>query len=135
MSEKLPVVVLGATGAVGQKFVTLLAEHPWFEIATLAASERSAGKRYGDAVRWLEARPLPSHIADMEVQPCEPGIPGVIAFSALDATVAGSIESAFAARGATVVTNTRNYRMEQDVPLLIPEINSASLSLIPTQQE
>ena len=87
MTEKIPVAVLGATGAVGQKFVTLLADHPWFEIAALAASERSAGKRYGEATRWIDARPLPPHIGEMEVLPCEPGIPGVIAFSALDASV------------------------------------------------
>ena len=78
MTEKIPVAVLGATGAVGQKFVTLLADHPWFEIAALAASERSAGKRYGEVARWMDARPLPPHIGEMEVHPCEPGIPGVI---------------------------------------------------------
>src|SRR6185503_5963101 len=78
MTEKIPVAVLGATGAVGQKFITLLADHPWFEIAALAASERSAGKRYGDAVRWIDAIPLPPHIASMEILQCEPGIPGVV---------------------------------------------------------
>ena len=135
MTDKIPVAVLGATGAVGQKFITLLADHPWFEIASLAASERSAGKRYGEAVRWIDPYPLPPHIAEMEVRACEPGIPGAIAFSALDASVAGAIEAAFAARGAAVVTNARNYRMEQDVPLLIPEINPESLSLIPAQRQ
>jgi aspartate-semialdehyde dehydrogenase len=135
MTEKIPVAVLGATGAVGQKFITLLADHPWFEIAALAASERSAGKRYGEAVRWIDATPLPPHIASMEVLPCEPGIPGSVAFSALDAAVAGEIEAAFAKAGAAVVTNTRTYRMETDVPLLIPEINAESLSLLGGQRE
>jgi aspartate-semialdehyde dehydrogenase len=135
VNEKIPVAILGATGAVGQKFVTLLADHPWFEIAALAASERSAGKRYGEAVRWVDAKPLPPHVAAMEVLEAAPGIPGVIAFSGMDASVAGPIEAAFAKAGAAVVTNTRNYRMEADVPLLIPEVNSESLSLLPNQQK
>jgi aspartate-semialdehyde dehydrogenase len=134
VNEKIPVAVLGATGAVGQKFVTLLADHPWFEIAALAASERSAGKKYGEAVHWLDAKPLPPHIASMKVVEAAAGIPGAIAFSGMDASVAGPIEAAFAKAGVAVVTNTRNYRMEQDVPLLIPEINSDSLSLIKEQQ-
>ena len=134
MNEKIPVAILGATGAVGQKFVTLLADHPWFEIAALAASERSAGKKYGEAVRWIDAKPLPPHIAAMEVLEAVPGIRGAIAFSGMDASVAGPIEAGFAKAGAVVVTNTRNYRMEQDVPLLIPEINSDSLSLLPKQR-
>ena len=135
MNEKIPVAILGATGAVGQKFVTLLADHPWFEIAALAASERSAGKRYGEAVHWIDARPLPPHIAAMKVVEAAPGIPGTIAFSGMDASVAGPIEAAFAKAGIAVVTNTRNYRMETDVPLLIPEVNSDSLSLLPQQQK
>ncbi|MSR06073.1 MAG: aspartate-semialdehyde dehydrogenase [Gemmatimonadetes bacterium] len=134
MTQKTPVAILGATGAVGQKFVTLLADHPWFEIAALAASERSAGKKYGDAVRWLDPTPLPRHIADMPVLACEPGIPGAIAFSGMDASVAGPIEQAFAAAGRAVVTNTRNHRMDADVPLLIPEINPESLSLLTLQR-
>ncbi len=135
MTRKTPVAILGATGAVGQKFVTLLADHPWFEIAALAASERSAGKRYGEAVRWLDPHPLPPRIADLPVQACEPGIPGAIAFSALDATVAGPIETAFAAAGRAVVTNTRTHRLEADVPLLIPEVNAESLSLLAGQRK
>lgn len=134
MNEKIPVAILGATGAVGQKFVTLLADHPWFEIAALAASERSAGKKYGEAVRWIDAKPLPPHIAAMEVVEAAAGIPGIIAFSSMDAAVAGPIEAAFAKAGVAVVTNTRNYRMEQDVPLLIPEVNPDSLSLLKEQQ-
>jgi aspartate-semialdehyde dehydrogenase len=132
--QKTPVAILGATGAVGQKFVTLLADHPWFEIAAVAASERSAGKSYGDAVRWVDATPLPPDVAAMPVLPCDPGIPGSIAFSALDATVAGTLEAAFAAAGRAVVTNTRTHRLDQNVPLLIPEINADSLSLLPAQK-
>lgn len=135
MTRKTPVAVLGATGAVGQKFVALLADHPWFELAALAASERSTGRKYGDVVRWLETSPLPGHVADLTVLPCEPSIPGVIAFSALDAAVAGPIETAFAAAGRAVVTNTRTHRLEPDVPLLIPEVNAGALGLIPIQQK
>jgi aspartate-semialdehyde dehydrogenase len=134
VTPKIPVAVLGATGTVGQKFITLLADHPVFELAALAASERSAGKAYGEAVRWLDPRPLPRHVAEMPVLPCEPGIPGAIAFGAMDASVAGPIEAAFAAAGCAVVTNTRNYRMEPDVPLLIPEVNPHALALIATQR-
>ena len=134
MTQKTPVAILGATGAVGQKFVALLADHPWFEIAALAASGRSAGKKYGDVVRWLEPAPLPRHIADLNVLPCDPDIPGTIAFSALDAGVAGEIEESFAAAGRAVVTNARNHRLDPDVPLLIPEINADSLALVATQR-
>ena len=135
MSRKTPVAVLGATGAVGQKFVTLLADHPWFELVAVAASERSAGKKYGDAVHWLDAQPLPRHIAEMPVLPCDPEIPGAIAFSGMDAAVAGPIEQAFAKAGRAVLTNTRTHRMDADVPLLIPEINSDSLALIAGQKK
>jgi len=135
VSDKIPVTVLGATGAVGQKLITLLADHPWFTVASLAASERSAGRRYREVVRWIEPLPLPPHIAEMPVLPCEPGMAGTVAFSALDAAAAGPIEAAFAEAGAAVVTNARNYRMEPDVPLLIPEINADALELLPAQRE
>ncbi len=133
-SERIPVAVLGATGTVGQKFVRLLSDHPWFEIASVAASERSAGKRYRDAARWLEPTALPSHLGNLEVARCEPGIPGAIAFSGLDAGVAESIEGAFAAAGYMVVSNARSYRMEADIPLVIPEVNSETLALLPEQR-
>ena len=106
---RVPVAVLGATGAVGQKFVALLADHPWFDLVALTASTRSAGKRYADAVRWLEPTPLPDRFASMPVLTTEAGIPGAIAFSALDAGAAESIEPAFAAAGYLVVTNARPY--------------------------
>ncbi|HET7425868.1 MAG TPA: aspartate-semialdehyde dehydrogenase [Gemmatimonadales bacterium] len=134
MTTRIPVSVLGATGTVGQKFVRLLANHPWFEVAAVAASSASAGKRYGDVVRWREQFALPDTIAGLTVQPCEPPLPGPIVFSALDAEVAGPIEQAFAAHGAYVVTNTRNHRMDADVPLLIPEANLDHLALVERQQ-
>jgi aspartate-semialdehyde dehydrogenase len=135
MTAKIPVCVLGATGTVGQKFVRLLADHPWFEIAAVAASSASAGRRYGDVVRWRETVELPGAIADLTVRESAPPLPGAVAFSALDAEVAGPIEQAFARAGAFVVTNTRTHRMELDVPLLIPEANADHLALIDRQRE
>ena len=134
MAGKIPVCILGATGTVGQKFIRRLAEHPWFEIAAVAASEQSTGHRYGDIVRWRETTSIPESVAGMTVAPCEPGLPGRIAFSALDADVAGPIEQAFARAGALVVTNTKNHRMDPDVPLLVPEVNPEHLALLPEQR-
>lgn len=135
MRTKIPVAILGATGTVGQKFVRLLADHPWFEIAAVAASEQSAGRRYDDAVRWRETVPIPASVAGMIVQQCRPPLPGRIVFSALDAGVAEPVEQAFAAAGALVVTNTRTHRMVADVPLLIPEINPDHLALLERQRK
>lgn len=132
--QKIPVSILGATGTVGQKFVRLLAAHPWFEIASVAASAQSAGKRYGEIVRWRESTPLPERVAAMTVQAADPGIPGRIAFSAIEAEIAGQVEQAFARAGAFVVTNTKTHRMEPDVPLLVPEVNPGHLDLLPRQQ-
>jgi len=134
MSAKIPVCILGATGTVGQKFVRLLADHPWFEITAVAASSASAGRRYGELVRWREQVELPARIADLTIRDCAPPLPGSIAFSALDAEVAEPIEQAFARAGAFVVTNTRTHRMEPDVPLLIPEANADHLVLIDRQR-
>lgn len=134
MKAKVPVAVLGATGTVGQKFVRLLADHPWFEIAALAASDQSAGRPYGEVVRWRETLPLPDRIAGMTIARCEPSLPARIAFSALDAEVAQPIEQAFAKCGAWVVTNTRAHRMDSDVPLMIPEINAGHLALVERQR-
>ena len=132
--SRVPVAILGATGAVGQTFVRLLAEHPWFEITALMASERSAGRSYGDAVRWIEGE-LPDALARMPVGTCEPGrsVPA-IAFSALDSGVAGAVEQAFARAGSVVVSNAKNHRMDEDVPLLIPEINPDHLALLDAQR-
>src|SRR5215218_8525256 len=135
MNQKIPVAVLGATGTVGQKFVRLLANHPWFEIKALAASPSSAGRAYGEVVRWREGVALASDLAVMVVRECAAPLPGQIVFSALDADVAGPIEQEFARSGAYVVTNTRTHRMDRDVPLLIPEVNASHLALIDGQQK
>lgn len=132
--SRIPVTILGATGAVGQKFVRLLAAHPWFEIASICASERNTGRPYGEAVHWLEAEPLPAAVGGMALLAAEPGVPGAIAFSALDAAAAAVLEPRFAEAGYRVVTNTRTFRMEPDVPLLIPEINADRLSLLDVQR-
>jgi len=134
MTAKIPVSVLGATGTVGQKFVRLLAEHPWFEIRAVAASAANSGRPYGEVVRWREPVPLSDRIAALTVAECTPPLPGAVAFSALDADVAGPIEQAFARAGAWVVTNARNHRMDPDVPLLIPEANADHLALVDRQR-
>lgn len=131
--KKIPVAILGATGSVGQRFVELLADHPWFEIAALAASERSIGKPYREAVNWLMHTPLPPVIGNMTVRPCTPDLPCSLVFSGLDASVAGEIETDFAQAGYHVLSNARNHRMRSDVPLLVPEVNSDHLSLIHVQ--
>src|SRR5690349_14538586 len=133
--SKWPVAVLGATGAVGQMFVRMLAEHPWFEVAELAASERSAGKAYAEATRWLEGD-LPANLADKTVLPCDPEkLSSPIVFSALDAAAAGDLEPAFARSGALVLSNAKNFRMDPDVPLVIPEVNASHLALIERQRQ
>jgi len=128
--EKIPVGILGATGAVGQKFVQLLSSHPWFCVKALAASERSAGKSYREAVNWLMPAPLSIEMGNMPVLPCVPNLPCSIVFSALDASVAGEIEKSFAEAGYIVISNSRNFRTDPAVPLLIPEINIAHLDLL-----
>ena len=131
---RIPVAILGATGAVGQTFIRLLADHPWFEVAELAASERSAGKRYGDVVRWIEGE-MPARLRDVVVQPCDPtAVHAPIVFSALDSSAAGDVEPAFAADGRLVFSNAKNYRMAPDVPLLIPEVNWAHVALLDRQR-
>jgi aspartate-semialdehyde dehydrogenase len=130
---KMAVGILGATGSVGQKFIELLEDHPWFEIKYLAASERSAGKKYKDAVNWFMTKKLPARIAEMTVLNCEPGFDCPIVFSGLDAGVAGEVEENFARAGYIVVSNSRNHRMDTFVPLLVPEINSGHLSLVKMQ--
>jgi aspartate-semialdehyde dehydrogenase len=134
MSQKIPVGILGATGSVGQKFVELLAFHPWFEVTALAASDRSAGKSYGETVHWNQNIPIPSRPAGLLLLPCKPDLPCKVVFSALDATVAGDIETEFARAGYAVFSNARNHRMDSDVPLLIPEINAEHIQLIAQQQ-
>ncbi len=132
---KIPVGVLGATGAVGQRLAVLLADHPWFELRAVAASDRSAGRPYGEATRWYLDEPMPEAVRDLEVVPCEPRAMDMeLAFSGLDAAVAGEIEERFAQAGVDVLTNARNHRMESDVPLIIPEINPDHLELLEAQR-
>ena len=134
MERKIKVGILGATGAVGQQFVRLLASHPWFEIAALAASERSAGRPYREAAQWIGSEPIPEGVAEMVVEETEPGLDADVVFSGLDAKVAGEAERRFAEAGYAVVSNARNHRMEADVPLLIPEINPGHAALIRQQR-
>jgi aspartate-semialdehyde dehydrogenase len=129
------VAVLGATGAVGQAFIRLLANHPWFELAEVAASERSAGKSYADATRWIGGDAMPASVRGMTVQPCEPNsISAEIVFSALDSAAAQDAEPAFARAGKVVLTNAKNYRMDSDVPLVIAEVNPSHLGVLEAQR-
>lgn len=128
--KKIPVAILGATGMVGQKFVQLLSSHPWFEIVALAASDRSVGKRYAEAMNWSMPTALPQNIADMPVMACRPNLPCQVVFSGLDSSVAGEIEENFAKANYKVISNASNHRMDPNVPLLIPEVNSDHLHLI-----
>src|SRR5205823_5258402 len=128
------VAILGATGAVGQTFARLLADHPWFEVVELAASERSAGRRYADVTRWIEGA-MPDALRDREVLPCDPAaVRAPIVFSALDSAAAGAIEPAFASAGKLVFSNAKNFRMAADVPLVVPEINGDHLAIVETQR-
>ena len=132
--RKWKVAVLGATGAVGQTFIRLLSDHPWFELAEVAASERSARKQYRSAARWLEGA-MPDDIAEMEVRNCDASdVSAPIVFSALDSSVAGEIEQAFARAGKFVLSNAKNFRMDPDIPLVIPEVNADHLGLIERQR-
>ena len=134
-ATRWPVAVLGATGAVGQAFIRLLEGHPWFDLVEVAASERSVGKSYREASRWLEGV-LPSAIADLTVLPCDPtAVRAPIVFSALDSSVAGEVEAAFASAGRLVLSNAKNYRMVADVPLVISEVNGDHLALLQHQRE
>ena len=130
----IDVGVLGATGVVGQQFVSRLAAHPWFNLTWLAASERSEGKTYRSVAPWRLATPIPDAAATRVVEACTPGRGPKVVFSGLDASVAGEIESAFAAAGHIVVSNARNFRMDPLVPLLIPEINADHLQLLAEQR-
>lgn len=133
--KKRRVAVLGATGTVGQRIVSLLDGHPDFEVSALAASERSAGKTYGEAVNWQIDRPMPEAVSGMRVVEAGPEVDCDLALSSLDAAVAGPIEDALADKGIPVISNARNHRMEDDVPLLIPEVNPEQLALLEAQKE
>jgi aspartate-semialdehyde dehydrogenase len=127
--------VLGATGIVGQRLVKLLSGHPWFELTEVAASERSSGRTYAEAVRWHLETPIPAVARNLVVKGVEPTLNCDFVFSALDSTVAGPVEEDFARAGYPVVSNSRNHRMDADVPLLIPEVNASHLGAIPVQQK
>ncbi|HEY9127531.1 MAG TPA: aspartate-semialdehyde dehydrogenase [Acidobacteriaceae bacterium] len=133
MQNKLEIGILGATGMVGQRFIQLLEEHPWFQITWLAASDRSSGKKYEEAAKWRLDTPCPERIAKMAISPAEPaGAPKII-FAALDADIAREMEPKFAAAGCAVVSNSSAFRMHPDVPLVIPEVNADHLHLIEKQ--
>ena len=133
MSQKIAVGILGATGVVGQRFIQMLEHHPWFEVTWLAASDRSAGQPYGDAARWRLKTPIPERVRAMTVSNAVPdGAPHII-FAALDAGIAREMEPQFAAAGCAVVSNSSAFRMQRDVPLIIPEVNADHLSLIDKQ--
>jgi aspartate-semialdehyde dehydrogenase len=133
--SKIPVAILAATGTVGQRFVQLLHNHPWFEIATLAASERSAGRPYHDACHWVIDGAMPDSLRDVVVRHIEDPIDAPLVFSALPSGVAGPIEEQLASKGHIVCSNASSHRMDIDVPLLIPEVNPDHLALIDIQRK
>jgi aspartate-semialdehyde dehydrogenase len=134
---RIPVAVLGATGSVGQRFVSLLHRHPWFRIAELTASERSAGKTYAEAASWMQTEPMPAEVASMEVRPTDPdshALESRLLFSALDANAADQVEAPYARKGHFLVSNARSHRMDSDVPLVVPEVNAEHLDLLTHQR-
>jgi aspartate-semialdehyde dehydrogenase len=133
--KKFRAGILGATGTVGQRLVELLADHPWFELTEVAASERSSGKKYSEAVNWQLNTSIPVAAANLVVKSLDPALDCDFVFSALDSSVAGPAEEEFARAGYPVVSNSKNHRMSPDVPLLIPEVNAAHLDAIPVQQK
>ncbi|HVB98701.1 MAG TPA: aspartate-semialdehyde dehydrogenase [Candidatus Dormibacteraeota bacterium] len=135
MSGRWKVAILGATGLVGQRFLQLLENHPWFEVTTLAASGQSAGQRYSEAANWMLDTPLPQRFADRVVRETRPGsVDADFVFSALDSSVAGPIEEEFARHGFPVVSNASPHRMDPDVPLLLADVNPDHIAMLPEQQ-
>jgi len=138
MQKRYPIGILGATGMVGQRYIQLLEDHPWFEITWLAASDRSSGKPYGEAAKWRLDTPLPDRIARMIVSPAEPGgappgsIPRII-FASVDTAIAREMEPKFAAAGCAVISNSSAFRMAPNVPLVLPEVNADHLEMIEGQ--
>jgi aspartate-semialdehyde dehydrogenase len=138
LDRRLPLPgVLGATGAVGTRFVLLLANHPQLELVALGASERSAGKKYRDTVRWKHSSPIPAKIGEIIVRTCEPAnfSDCDIIFSGLDSDVAGDVETAFLKAEFAIFSNAKNHRLVPSIPLLIPTVNAGHLDLIPSQRE
>jgi len=137
MSHHAPPVkvgILGATGAVGQRLVQLLDGHPWFRVTALAGSERSAGRPYGEACRWLLPGDMPAWAREMTVQEAQPGLDCQLVFSALPGSAAGPLEEAFAAAGYAVCSTASAHRTDSDVPILVPEVNPGHLGLLRIQQ-
>lgn len=132
--DKIPVAILAATGAVGQRFVQLLADHPWFEITALAASEKNVCKKYKDASNWVISGDPPTGLGDMVISPLETTLPAKIVFSALPGSIAREAEPLFAQAGYVVCSNASAHRMEPDVPLLIPEVNAAHIGILEEQR-
>ncbi len=132
----IKVGILGATGSVGQRFIQQLQNHPWFTLTELAASERSAGKKYHEAVKWFLDEPMPDSVKNMTIKLCDPlALKCDLVFSGLDAEVAGEIEENFAANGFAVISNSKNHRFDADVPLLIPEVNPDHIDIIDHQRK
>ena len=133
MESKIPVGILGATGIVGQRFIQMLEQHPCFEVGWLAASERSEGRTYAEAVRWRMKTLLPERVAKMKVSPAAPDNAPKVVFAALDASIAAELEPRFAEAGCAVISNSSALRMQADVPLVIPEVNPDHIKLIECQ--
>ena len=131
----IKIAILGATGSVGQMMISLLDNHPWFEISSLCASKKSAGKIYSDAANWYLEGHIPESVAIKKVEMCEPDLNCDLVLSALDSNVAGTIEEIFAKKGYFVISNAKNYRMKPDVPIVIPEVNSEHLKILTNQNK
>ncbi len=133
MSKKLPVGIPSATGIVGQRFIQMLEQHPWFEVAWMAASDRSEGKPYAEAARWRLKTAIPEKVGKMVVAPAKPnGAPKII-FAALDAGIARELQPQFAEAGCAVISNSSALRMQSDVPLVIPEVNGDHIRMVDQQ--
>jgi aspartate-semialdehyde dehydrogenase len=132
---KIKTGILGCTGAVGQKLIALLSGHPDFEITEIAASEQSSGSTYESRVNWKESSPIPDSVKKMQIKKCEPELDAKVLFSGLDSSVAGEIEAQLAKAGYIVISNSKNHRMDEDVPLVIPEINQEHFHLLKFQIE
>ncbi len=135
MNNKIKAGILGCTGAVGQKLISLLGMHPWFEITEIAASENSAGKKYSHHVNWKEPTPIPVSASNLTIKSCTDKLDAKILFSGLDSSVAGEIEEYYANEGYAVISNSKNHRMDADVPLIVPEINSQHVKMLSLQRK
>lgn len=135
MKRKLRAGIFAATGTVGQRLIQLLANHPWFEVSAVAASDNSAGKKYAQATRWLLETPIPESVAGLTVQTCKPGLDCDFVLSSLPSHIADQAEEDMAKSGIPVISNASSHRMKADVPLLIPEINPDHLDALATQRQ